>query len=305
MDSREILEGIKRGERRYIAKAIRSIEAADSNSTAIIRELFRDPKESVRIGVTGPGGSGKSTMINKLAQKFDSESYKVAVLAVDPSSKITGGSFLGDRVRMQQLTDAKIFVHSIPSGEATGALSLALRDDIRLLEYAGFNLIIIESVGAGQTETDIRGIADVVAVVFSPNTGDGIQVIKAGLTEIGDIYLANKSDLRGASQLYDSLKYHLSFSGKEVLSISTKSGKGIGELFDVLTKIISDKAPTTAERRKLQLESEIRDELFSLFKNRLDEKLSVPENYKEFQKILSESKDPRQAAGKILKCIKF
>jgi len=214
MDAKEILSGIKRKERRYIAKAIRSLEARDSNSVEILGELFKVERHSRRIGIIGPGGSGKSTLINTLAQRFDSQGYKVAVLAVDPSSKITGGSFLGDRVRMKELTDSKIFMHSIPSGEGTSALSFALRDDMRLLEYAGFNLVIVESVGAGQTDTDISGIVDVVAVVFSPNTGDGIQVIKAGLTEIGDLYIANKSDLKGASQLYDSLKYHLGSSGK-------------------------------------------------------------------------------------------
>ena len=131
---------------------------------------------------------------------------KPAVLAIDPTSHISGGAILGDRVRMTESTDSGTYIRSIASRGATGAISRSIRNSIRVLEYAGFDPIIIESVGAGQTEIDISNVADITVVVFNPHTGDSIQTIKAGITEIGDIYLVHKSDLEGASQLFQSVQ---------------------------------------------------------------------------------------------------
>jgi len=132
--------------------------------------------------------------------------YNPAVLAIDPTSHLTGGAILGDRVRMTESTDSGTYIRSIASRGATGAISNSIRNSIRILEYAGFNPIIIESVGAGQTEIEISKIVDITVVVFNPHTGDSIQTIKAGITEIGDIYIINKSDLAAASQLFDAVQ---------------------------------------------------------------------------------------------------
>ena len=131
---------------------------------------------------------------------------KPAVLAIDPTSHVSGGAILGDRIRMTESTDSGTYIRSIASRGATGAVSSSIRNSIRVLECAGFDPIIIESVGAGQTEIEISNIADITIVIFNPHTGDSIQTIKAGITEIGDIYIINKSDLDGASQLFQSVQ---------------------------------------------------------------------------------------------------
>ena len=188
------------------------------------------------IGITGPAGAGKSSLINKTAIHLKKLGTKPAVLAIDPTSHVTGGAILGDRVRMSESTDSGTYIRSIASRGATGAISNSLRNSIRVLEYAGFDPIIIESVGAGQTEVEISNIADITVVVFNPNTGDSIQTIKAGLTEIGDIYLVNKSDLNDLGLdteviVEDCRKIK---TDMVVLQTSAKTGAGMDLLIETL-----------------------------------------------------------------------
>ncbi len=226
MDS---VKELKQGNRRAIAKAISIVENDEKGARTLIKKIFKNSGRSISIGITGPAGSGKSTLINKTSIELKKLGYKTAVLAIDPTSHITGGAILGDRIRMTESTDAGTYIRSMASRGATGAVSLALRNSIRVLEFAGFNPIIIESVGAGQTEVDISRVVDMTIVVFNPNTGDNIQTIKAGLTEIGDIYLINKSDLPGANQLFDSVRDFIGMSDKNplVMMTSAKSNKGM------------------------------------------------------------------------------
>jgi len=227
----DIVSELKHGKRRAIAKAISIIENDDKTAKVLIKKIFKNSGKSVTIGITGPAGAGKSTLIDKSVLELKKLGYKAAVLAIDPTSHITGGAILGDRVRMSDSTDSGTYIRSMASRGATGAISLSLRNSIRVLEYAGFDIIIIESVGAGQTEIDISKIADIIVVVFNPNTGDSIQTIKAGLTEIGDIYLINKSDLAGANQLFNAVRDFIGMSEKNptILLTSAKSSKGISE----------------------------------------------------------------------------
>ena len=203
MDS---LTDLKKGKRGAIAKTISLVENDPKNAKKLLKKIFKDTGNSMIIGITGPAGAGKSSLINKTVVALKKLGTKPAVLAIDPTSHVTGGAILGDRVRMTESTDSGTYIRSIASRGATGAVSHSLRNSIRVLEYAGFNPIIIESVGAGQTEVEISNIADITVVVFNPNTGDSIQTIKAGLTEIGDIYLVNKSDLSGTNQLFEDRK---------------------------------------------------------------------------------------------------
>ena len=202
----DLLSDLKKGKRGAIAKAITIVENDPKETKKLLKKIFKDSGNSSIIGITGPAGSGKSSLINKTVISLKKLGTKPAVLAIDPTSHVTGGAILGDRVRMNESTDSGTYIRSIASRGATGAVSRSLRNSIRVLEYAGFNPIIIESVGAGQTEVEISNIADITVVVFNPNTGDSIQTIKAGLTEIGDIYLINKSDLAGTNQLFDAVR---------------------------------------------------------------------------------------------------
>ncbi|HZA06571.1 MAG TPA: methylmalonyl Co-A mutase-associated GTPase MeaB, partial [Nitrososphaeraceae archaeon] len=191
-----IVKGILEGERRSLAKAISIIDNDERDSHRIISEIFSKTGNAKIVGFTGSGGAGKSSLIGKLVPNFQALGYRVAVIAVDPTSPITGGAILGDRVRMQNaIDDDKVFMRSIASRGALGGVSRSLRNVIRILDAAGYDLVLVESVGAGQLEVEISKIVNLTAVVFTPNTGDNIQAVKAGLTEIGDLYIINKADL--------------------------------------------------------------------------------------------------------------
>ena len=202
----DITSDLKKAKRGAIAKAISIFENDEKESRKLIKKIFKSSGKSVIIGITGPAGAGKSSLIDKTVIKLKKLGMKPAVLAIDPTSHISGGAILGDRVRMTEATDSGTYIRSIASRGATGAISRSIRNSIRVLEYAGFDPIIIESVGAGQTEIEISNIADITVVVFNPHTGDSIQTIKEGITEIGDIYLVHKSGLEGASQFVQSVQ---------------------------------------------------------------------------------------------------
>ncbi len=234
---------LKKGKRGAIAKAISIIENDKKNARKLIKKIFKNSGKSVIIGFTGPAGAGKSSLINTTSLYLKKLGTKPAVLAIDPTSHITGGAILGDRVRMTESTDSGTYIRSIATRGATGGVSNSIRNSIRILEYAGFDPIIIESVGAGQTEVEISKIVDITVVVFNPHTGDSIQTIKAGLTEIGDIYIVNKSDLPGASQLFQAVQDYIGDSEKNplILKTSTKTKKSIAEFTKLLKKMMTEK----------------------------------------------------------------
>ena len=201
-----LISDLKKAKRGAIAKAITIFENDEIESRKLIKKIYKSSGKSIVIGFTGSAGAGKSSLINKVTIQLKKMKMKPAILAIDPTSHISGGAILGDRVRMTESTDSGTYIRSIASRGATGAVSRSIRNSIRVLEYAGFNPIIIESVGAGQTEVEISNIADITVVVFNPHTGDSIQTIKAGITEIGDMYIVNKSDLDGAGQLFQAVQ---------------------------------------------------------------------------------------------------
>ncbi|SHO47214.1 putative enzyme [Nitrosotalea sinensis] len=302
----DIVSELKKGNRRAIARAISMVENNEKEAKLIIKKIFRTSGKSMKIGITGPAGAGKSTLINKTSMELNKLGYKTAVLAIDPTSHITGGAILGDRVRMTESTDSGTYIRSMASRGATGAVSTSLRNSIRILEYAGFDPIIIESVGAGQTEVDIEKIADITVVVFNPNTGDNIQTIKAGLTEIGDVYLINKSDLPGSNQLFDSVRDFIGMSEKNpiVMMTSTKSNKGIAEFAKKLEDLMKIRQKTKTSDEKQQLDLELRDIVLNNVKNKVTTMLDSNKSYASYLKKLQSKKiDPFEAADKITKGI--
>jgi len=302
----DITTDLKKGKRGAIAKAISLIENDPKAARTLIKKIFKSSGKAMTIGITGPAGAGKSSLINKTVLHLKKLGTKPAVLAIDPTSHVTGGAILGDRVRMTESTDSGTYIRSIASRGATGAVSNSLRNSIRILEYAGFDPIIIESVGAGQTEIEIAKIADITVVVFNPYTGDSIQTIKAGLTEIGDIYIVNKSDLSGASQLFQAVQNYIGDSQKNpvILMTSTKSSNGILEFSKILLKMMKEKQKTKKDTEKLRLESELKAIVLNNIKNKIDSMFASGNSYSKYLKqVQSKKMNPFEAADKISKNI--
>ena len=302
----DLLSDLKKGKRGAIAKAITIVENDQKETKKLLKKIFKDSGNSSIIGITGPAGSGKSSLINKTVISLKKLGTKPAVLAIDPTSHVTGGAILGDRVRMNESTDSGTYIRSIASRGATGAVSRSLRNSIRVLEYAGFNPIIIESVGAGQTEVEISNIADITVVVFNPNTGDSIQTIKAGLTEIGDIYVVNKSDLPGTNQLFDAVRDFIGDSKRNptILKTSVKKNSGITVFAKTLKDMMKIKKNFKTEKDLVRFEAELKDIVLNNIKEKVEEMVESNKTFSNYLKKLQSKKiDPFTAGDKLSKSL--
>ena len=302
----DLSSDLKKAKRGAIAKAISIIENDEKESRKLIKKIFKTSGKSTVIGITGPAGAGKSSLIDKTSIQLKKLGMKPAVLAIDPTSHVSGGAILGDRIRMTESTDSGTYIRSIASRGAVGAVSRSIRNSIRILEYAGFNPIIIESVGAGQTEIEISNIADITVVVFNPYTGDSIQTIKAGITEIGDIYIVHKSDLDGASQLFQSVQDFIGTVEKTplILKVSSKTGKGISEFIKELKKLMTKKKKGKKLSEKQRLAKELDDINLNNISQKVASILHSSKSYSEYLKKVQEKKiDPFEAADNISKSI--
>jgi len=299
-----MLADLKKAKRGAIAKAISIMENDPKEARKLIKKIYKTSGKAIVIGITGSAGAGKSSLINKLSIELRKLKLKPAVLAIDPTSHVTGGAILGDRVRMSESTDSGTYIRSIASRGATGAIAHSIRNSLRVLEYAGFNPIIIESVGAGQTEIDISKVSDITVVAFNPHTGDSIQTIKAGITEIGDVYLVNKSDLDGATQLYQAL---VDFVGSRenknlILQTSVKKNKGIKELASELKDLMKHKTKNKKHSEKLRLESELEDIILNNVQQEILTMIGKSKSFSSYLKKIQEKKiDPFEAADKLTK----
>jgi len=299
-----MLSDLKKAKRGAIAKAISIMENDPKEARKLIKKIYKTSGKAIVIGITGSAGVGKSSLINKLSIELRKLKLKPAVLAIDPTSHVTGGAILGDRVRMSESTDSGTYIRSIASRGATGAIAHSIRNSLRVLEYAGFNPIIIESVGAGQTEIDISKVSDITVVAFNPHTGDSIQTIKAGITEIGDIYLVNKSDLDGATQLYQAL---VDFVGSTedknlILQTSVKKNKGIKELAKELKDLMKQKTNNKKNSEKLRLESELGDIILNNVQQEILTMIGKSKSFSSYLKKVQEKKiDTFEAADKLTK----
>lgn len=302
----ELLSDLKKAKRGAIAKAISIVENDPKEAKKLLKKIYKNTGNSSIIGITGPAGAGKSSLINKTTVAMKKLRTKPAVLAVDPTSHVTGGAILGDRVRMTESTDSGTYIRSIASRGATGAVSHSLRNSIRVLEYAGFNPIIIESVGAGQTEVEISNIADITVVVFNPHTGDSIQTIKAGLTEIGDIYLVNKSDLSGANQLFDAVRDFIGDSEKNppILKTSVKKNTGIKEFAKTLKDMMAVKKKEKKQKDQERFEAELKDIILNNINQKIDDMLESDKIFSKYlSKLQSKTMNPYEAGDKITKSL--
>jgi LAO/AO transport system kinase len=197
----DISQGVLIGDTRAIARAITWVENGDPRGADLIREVYGNTGRAYVVGVTGSPGAGKSTLVSRIAALLAARGQKTGVLAVDPSSPFTGGAILGDRVRMFDVSlTNNVYIRSMGTRGALGGLNRAIRMSVRILDAAGFDWILVETVGAGQSEVDVHDVAYTTVVVMAPGMGDDIQAMKAGIMEIGDLFVVNKADRDGAER---------------------------------------------------------------------------------------------------------
>ncbi len=236
----DLMQGVLDGNVRAIARMMSVAESKLPSSRPLIAEVYQHAGNAHIIGLTGVPGSGKSTMVRALTQRFRSLGKTVGIVAVDPSSPFSGGAILGDRVRMGALTtDDGVFIRSLATRGALGGLARACLDTVDVLDAAGFDMVLIETVGVGQDEVDIAGTAHSVVVVSAPGLGDGVQAIKAGVLEIADIHAISKCDRADAGQTLSDIQsmMHLGLQGRDrfgwdvpVIGTSAETGEGVEDL---------------------------------------------------------------------------
>ena len=299
---------------REVARAISRIERGGADVAELLREIYPQTGHARIIGITGPPGAGKSTLVSHLAASYRSGGERVGIVAVDPSSPFSGGAILGDRIRMAELyTDPGVFIRSMATRGALGGLSRATIDAADVLDAAGFDVVLIETVGVGQDEVDIVKAADSIAVVVVPGLGDDVQALKAGILEIADLFVVNKSDREGADRAVAELSMSLDFAPPSsgwrppiVKTVATRR-EGIesvrGELakhWDHLKASGEDR-----QRRRTRAAARLRALLESKFFEEVEADRSRPDGLEEAVERVSERQiDPYTAAERLFRRFK-
>jgi len=304
-----IARGVLKGDKRSVARAISQIENEQPEAQEIISLIYPHTGKAYVIGITGPGGCGKSSLVEKLVKELRREGKTVGVVAVDPTSPFTGGAFLGDRIRMQELsTDDGVFIRSMATRNTPGGLAMATKNAVHVLDASGKDVIIVETAGAGQSEVEIAKVAHTVLVVSAPGLGDEIQAIKAGIMEIGDIFVVNKADRENADKTAIDIQAMLEMDGHDqtwrppIVKTIAIEGSGINQLIEKIWehKKYLDSGVST-ERYKVHVE----DELLEVLKQRMARQLLDDLRQKgaldaTVKKILERETDPYSAADKII-----
>jgi len=270
-----VIQNLEANNQRDLSRLITKVENDDTINNNILDTLFKNTNQAIRIGITGPPGAGKSSITNELIKFYINSDQKVGVIAIDPTSPFSGGSLLGDRLRMNQYhNDENVFIRSMSTYGHLGGLSRKAQDIGDILAISGKDVIIFETVGVGQGEYEIANVADLSIIVLVPEAGDEVQLMKAGLIEIGDIFVINKSDRKGSGQLTEKLKSIININKKTnrpVFNTIAKEGKGIEELFNgIINKFLEledngNLLQRKIARYKVRVKNIIKDNLLNEF----------------------------------------
>lgn len=310
-----LIERMLGGDRLALARLITQVENGTPAVPAIMRAVYGRGDAAYVVGVTGPPGAGKSTVVDRLTAALRAESSTVAVIAVDPSSPFTGGAVLGDRIRMQShALDPGVFIRSMATRGSLGGLSRATGEVIKLLAAFGFEWVLVETVGVGQTELDIMKLADTTVVVLVPESGDAIQAMKAGLMEAADTFVVNKADRPGAPALVAELRFnvHLQESSPAarrdieweipVLTTEAQNAVGIAELLAAVRghRAALERSGAFQQRRRARRRAEFESLLVDRFRSRLHEAIQTGDLGATIDDVLDGRLDPYSAADHVL-----
>ena len=298
------------GDPRALARAISLIEDESAAGAELIRHIFPRTGQAYLIGITGAPGSGKSTLVDRLTTEIRKTSKTVGIVAVDPTSPFSGGAILGDRVRMQaHAGDAGVFIRSMATRGHLGGLARATSEVALVLDAAGKDVVIIETVGVGQDEIDIVRTADISVVTVVPGSGDEVQALKAGIMEIADIFVVNKADREGADRTVASIETNLSlqtFGPDEwrppILKTEATTGKGIPDLFEAIQRFRVHTTAAQGKRRRVRAEFRLRELLARRFLQHVEERVLDAGEFDRFlDRIAMREVDPYTAVDEIMK----
>ena len=304
----KLLERALAGDTRSIGRLISLVEADSPTSKEIMKAIYPKTGRAQVIGITGSPGAGKSTFVNRLIAQFRAEGKQVGVIAIDPSSPFTGGAILGDRLRMQDHAGEEgVFIRSMGSRGNLGGVSRGTHEGALILDACGFDVVIIETVGVGQSEVDIVKIADTVCLILTPGMGDDVQIMKAGIMEIADVFVVNKADKEGADKVAADVQVMLKMLGERewvppVALVSSNKNTGIDEVKDIIKNHSAylHNSEEGKRRRWSQLEMEVeailRGEISLLVENAWKERRTDSL----MDELSSRKADPYTLAGEII-----
>ena len=307
-EAASLADRVLAGDPRALARALSLVEDESPDAAALMAALYPRTGRAWTLGVTGPPGAGKSTLVDQVARVLRARGVSVGIIAVDPTSPFTGGAILGDRVRMQaHAGDAGVFIRSMATRGHLGGLAGATADAALLLDAAGRECVIIETVGVGQAEVDIVRTADVCVVVLVPGTGDEVQALKAGIMEIADLFVVNKSDREGADRMVAAVETVLGLAAPDagawtppVLKTEATRGVGVPQVLEAVDQFRAGAATKVDLRRRERVDYRLRELLTSAFLDRAGRKLAAGELEQLGRQVAERKVDPYTAVAGLL-----